>query len=100
MKRSEKLYDQIGKINEKYVEEAYFGDDAANAPKRGVVLRRAIIAAAVAAVVGAVALAAAMGMQKPRGSAAVDAAVKDEKEAGNGQTTGSPKSPDRPDILR
>ena len=27
MKRSEELYDQIGKINEKYVEEAYFGDD-------------------------------------------------------------------------
>ncbi len=87
MKRSEELYDQIGQINEKYVEEAYFGDDAANAPKRGIVLRRTLIAAAVAAVVGAVALAAAMGMQKPRGSAAVDAAVKDEKEAGNGQTT-------------
>ena len=88
MKRSEELYDQIGQINEKYVEEAYFGDDAANAPKRGVVLRRVLIAAAaVVAVVGALALAAALGMQKPRGSAAVDAAVKDEKEAGNGQTT-------------
>ena len=48
MKRSEELYDRIGQINEKYVEEAFFGDDAAG-QRRGGAVRKGIIAAIVAA---------------------------------------------------
>ena len=88
MKRPEKLHDVMELIDEKYIEEAALAvRHGSPSPKRRIVLRRGLVAAAVVAVVGALALAAALGMQKPRGSAEGDAAVKDEKEAGNGQTT-------------
>ena len=97
MKKSEKLCDEMGLIDEKYIEEAeQAAGDCSPVRRRGIVLRRTLIAAAVAAVVGATAF-MIPAMIKGRGTtppAGIPIESESETEFGTEPLTDEPKQTD------